>query len=36
MTVLWKPPGGSWTQTGLVSGQTLYIWGGIVDTISVP
>jgi hypothetical protein len=35
-TVLWKPPGGSWTQTGLTSNQTLWVRGGVVDTISVP
>jgi hypothetical protein len=36
ITVLWRPPGGSWTQTGMASGQTLYIQGGVVDTISSP
>jgi hypothetical protein len=36
VTVLWKPPGGSWTQTGLLARSTLYIRGGRIDTIAVP
>lgn len=36
VTVLWRPPGGLWTQTGLTSNQTLWTRGGEVNTISVP
>jgi hypothetical protein len=36
VTVIWRPRGGSWRSNGLTSGETLYIWGGDVNTLSVP
>jgi len=36
ITFLWKPPGGSWRQSSLTSGNTFYTQGGTVNTISSP
>ncbi|MFI6164825.1 hypothetical protein ACIA59_33330 [Micromonospora haikouensis] len=36
VTVLWKPPGGTWRHSTLTSGKVLYTQSGTVDTISSP
>lgn len=36
MTILWKPPGGTWRHSTLTSGGVLYTQNGTVDTISSP